>query len=745
MIWLTPQNLTELGVSRRQLNDGRSLWTWKTTGERGRNGKPIRMVLLESMQPKWIEKWLQTGPQASRLPDDIGSLTTEPLPDSPSEIRASEGDALDTETRQKAGAEDQLTRALVRYRPEIRNSLLAEAERLASIIERFNAIKPKQLRDSKGKLTPVQSVLDLCAETPCTVPEILAIEPARGKARSVRTLYIWATDYEAIRLAAFLRKPPSRQSVIDKRRAPISAEAEAWINANFKTKASAERLYKDCKKEAAKRGWTIPARGWFWRKYKSIPQVTRTLIYGGQKAYTGKYAPYVPRDYRDLAALQILCGDHSVRDVTVMLPDGSLTRPWLTLWQDLRTGLIWGWHLDLTPSSITIGLAYASGVQTFGAQPLSRPETDFYSYLYTDQGKDYRCKQLTGQTLEFRDLSYGRAALIEGGLNNLCTQRRVGLMDELGVKHLMARGYNAREKFIERTHKDISAWEQNTFENEYCGRGIGHKPERWKSAWQRHQKLLKKTGMHPDWLASESPFMTLDDYRDTIAGWITEYNQSEHTRVVLGGATIVPIREYERLYTTRYDIDDQTLALLLLRAAKRKIGKNGIQFFQSHFYYLHEEMSEFKGREVEVRHDDDYTRIWVHLPNGRTVEAPLVTSSGVLNPNKQTMAMVARQRAKELAEARNYQLVQQSNWRGETVEHRVQAMLGVPDTDGPEQEKIAVNAQPRVPLIGRFDRAVSAARPSVTPEMIEGANVIEGLFGRSASDDKCRIKEEWED
>jgi hypothetical protein len=727
MIWLNLEDLKTIGISRGILHRNRSSWKWRDSGVRGRNGKMIQEVLLESLPNEFQLEWARL--QLPSDPASIDDTSDENFDSSPEADNALQPDAM-------------LAAALQRFEPQVRQAFLNEAQRLFEIVGRYELINPKRTKTADGKFEFVPAVFSLCREAVCSDPVVLSIEPKRRKEPSPLTLDGWWRKSKVGGLLAFVRSAGSTPvgNADDRRRAKISAPAVEWINDHWRSFASPRHLYKALKKKALKENWSIPAEGWVRRKYKSLPKIVQTVVYKGEKAYTSRFAPYVPRDYRDLQALQILCGDHSVRDVTVMLSTGEVTRPWLTTWQDMRTGLIWGWHLGLTPSSNTIALAYANGVQNFGAQPISNPDAGFYSYLYTDQGKDYKCKTFAGQTLTFK-----QAALVDGGLKALCIQRKVGFLEEMGLKQILARGYNAREKPVERYHRDISDWEQNYFEDAYCGRDAKNKPDAWVRSWQRHEKLLKKFKGNLEILADETPFVTLDDYRENLAGFINEYNHSEHIRATLGGSKVVPIEEFNRLYTTKYEIAPEALALFAMKADRRKIGKNGIQMFQAHWYFLNEAMSIFKGEEVEVRYSDgDYSRIWAVLPDGKIVEAELVTPSSVLNPNKKTMEAVKRQQAHERNVVRDFVFIQQSKFRGETAEDRVAHLIN-PEDPEPEAQRIAVNERPVVHNLTRFDRPKLSGphtAPGVSAEQVERAEVIEGIF---RPEQKRTIKEEWED
>jgi hypothetical protein len=324
--------------------------------------------------------------------------------------------------------------------------------------------------------------------------------------------------------------------------------------------------------------------------------------------------------------------------------------------------------VGLVPSSYAAGLAYADGVTNYGAQPPSHPDKGFSSFIYTDLGRTYKSHNWDGKVITV----HGETMRPEGGFELLLVQRHVGIVDELDIKHLFARGYNAKEKPIEEVHNVFSYWEQNTFA-EYCGRSPKERPEKWHRLFQQHARFLQGK-------CAASPFIPFEEYREALSKRIVKFNTSVHTRITLGGRKVIPVEEFQRLYTTRYEITQETLALLLMKAEKRKIRKNGIQMFRPDWSYYHERMSLFKGMNVEVRYkDDDYSQVWVVLPNKEICEAQLITPTSILNPNKQTLKTVSKAHAHERKLMQEFQFITQSKIRGETVEERVVQALGTDD------------------------------------------------------------------
>lgn len=676
-MFVAVEQLVELGISRaaikRKLNSGE----WQALGVAKKPGGKFNChVLLASLPLEYQIEFLR------------GRAITDKTGTAPS--------LLDLSDPVIEEQEKVLRASLLRLPPEERAVWISEAIRVAKIVIRYAAIKPKRKLDPETeKYRFVPEVRKLCREAACTSQVIISREPHRADPPAPHTLDGWLRRYQVDGLLFFLRNAPTTNpNKPDGRLAVMSQGAQDWVSTNWKRYKSARPLFKDLEGSAKEKGWVIPSYSWFYRLWNDMPAIVKTFCLQGESAYTAKYAPFVPRDYSDLQALQVLCGDHSERDVTVLLDDGTLARPWLTLWLDLRTWLIWGWYLDLVPSSYTIGVAYADGVRNFGAQPLSRPDDGFYSYVYTDHDRAYKSHQWDGTVIAV----HKEAMNIDGGLELLLVQRKVGILEDFAVKHLLANRRNAKEKPVERVHRDISDWEENTFP-EFCGRDAKSRPDSWRRLYAQHLQFGKGK-------RAASPFMHFEHYREQLALFITRHNSSAHERSTLGGRSIVPIDEFRRLYTTRYEVSNETLALLLMKSTKRTIVKDGVQCFQKNWFFYHEAMAEFKGRFVEVLYtDDDYSRVWVILPNAAICEATLITPTSLINPNKQTLEAVKEACAHERKLIRDFDLLKQSQLRGETTEERVRGNL---ESKMVNQEESATHkpplGQPVVHKITRMDR-----------------------------------------
>lgn len=701
-MYIKAGQLLELGLSTKTIGSKVSSGEWESR-DSAPNSKGEEVEILLSSMPEEIQAcWAKNN-----LPNGYAEQIVSLLSDS---------SERDLEEHAK-----EIKERLLHLPPRERTAWLAESLRMSKIVEQYGRIAPKRQRDpTTGLLDFAPGVYELCRATACVDYLVTSKHPHRSKALSPFTLDGLYRAYLREGLLTFLpkrnKKPPPKQ---DKRCATISEEAVRWINKNWGRHSGPYPCYDKLKKEAQKHGWKIPSESWFYRLWVTgIPPFIKALLLEGRGAYVAKYEPYVPRDYSDLEALQVLCGDHSERDVIVSLANGDLARPWLTLWYDLRTGLIWGRHLSLIPSSQTAGMAYADGVRNFGAQPIARPEVGFYSYVYTDRGRDYKSHRWDGKVLSV----HKEAMCLGGGIEWIRVERRVGILDELQVKHLLSRGRNPKEKPVERIHKDISNWEANNFE-EYCGRDARSKPDRLLELYEEHKRFER--GARP-----ESPFIAFDSYRDRLDEFITSYNLKGHERPTLGSRRVIPIEEYRRLYTTRYDIDVETLTLLLLKSEQRVIGKNGVRCFQKHWFYLDEAMSEFKGSSVEVRYsDDDYSKVFVFLPNGRMCEAHRVTPTSLLKPDKETVKRIGKAKRHERQLAEEFHLLSQSMLRGETAEDRVaRETYAAREVDNSEDSSRELERHAgRVHQLTRLER--------VRRNSVAGAPVVTGdMVAQSAAD-----------
>ena len=84
--------------------------------------------------------------------------------------------------------------------------------------------------------------------------------------------------------------------------------------------------------------------------------------------------------------MQQVQGDHHIIDRVVMY-EGRLVRPWLTVFLDMRSAAVLGWCVSTNPNSRTILMSYYMMAIRFGIPEMA----------HIDNGKDYKGKTIKGQ------------------------------------------------------------------------------------------------------------------------------------------------------------------------------------------------------------------------------------------------------------------------------------------------------------------------------------------------------------
>ena len=233
--------------------------------------------------------------------------------------------------------------------------------------------------------------------------------------------------------------PPARSK---RGRKQAGCHPEAW--AAFKAdwlrleRPTAEASVRAVLRIAAARGWEpVPgyAKYYLRRIERELGPQAIALARFGPEAVDRMSPPQI-RDRGALFSMQIVCADGHRWDVRVLWPDGTIARPLLVGWQDIRSGSILAWRIGAEETSDLYRLSCADMLWKHG-----KPGD-----IIVDNGRGIAAKCLTGGMP-----NRYRGKILDEDPQGLLTQL-------VGAGHLhWSKPYSGQSKPIERAFRDFAS------------------------------------------------------------------------------------------------------------------------------------------------------------------------------------------------------------------------------------------------------------------------------------------------
>jgi len=149
--------------------------------------------------------------------------------------------------------------------------------------------------------------------------------------------------------------------------AELPAEGWAMLKGDFlrPERPNFTACYRRLVRVAAEQGWQVPAERTLHRRMMEIPEHQRVLLRDGVDALRRMF-PAQQRDRGVFHALEAVNADGHTWDVFVKWPDGAVGRPHMVAFQDLYSGKILSWRVDVALSWHAVRLAFGDMVEAFG-------------------------------------------------------------------------------------------------------------------------------------------------------------------------------------------------------------------------------------------------------------------------------------------------------------------------------------------------------------------------------------------
>ncbi|MEI7475766.1 MAG: transposase family protein, partial [bacterium] len=296
------------------------------------------------------------------------------------------------------------------------------------------------------------------------------------------------------------------------------------------------------------------------------------LMREGEKSLADKVSPYIKRDISKISVGEILITDGHVLNFLVMNPfTGKAVRATLVGFLDWKSGYLAGYEIMLQENTQVIAAALRMAIMNLDLIP---------KIVYQDNGKAFKAKYFC-QSTDFN----------EAGFN--------GIYENLGIKPVYARPYNAKAKVIERFFKEF----QEEFEKlvpSYSGSSIEMKPAHLKRNEKFHKQLHEK--VHKGYIP------TIQEAIQLINAWL----DFRHSQPCSNDRT----RSIKEVFESRerQNIDKNRLDDLMLAYEVKTINRNGIRFLG--FDYNSDKLYGLRDRVMIKYSLFDLTKIKVYSTKG---------------------------------------------------------------------------------------------------------------------------------
>lgn len=335
--------------------------------------------------------------------------------------------------------------------------LESDEPQAASPWEAWDRTTPRQRQIAEARLVVVRQFLAAKVHGVKLAEIFRDLQAHHGKRASRPSIYRWLGRIED--------RPPSDwlplllpNFAATKQPAEISPEARDYIYREYfcTSKPPLRAVYRRCQREGAKLGWIIPSYGAVKNMIDAEPESMKVLQREGESAFRELF-PSMLRDYSTIDLHQVWCADGRRADVFCLSEDGSIGRPWVSAWIEIRSRVVLGFRVGKALNQELTRLSFHDAATNCNALPHE---------CYLDNGREYAAKAITGGSATRNRFK-------------VKPDEEKGLLPMLGINVLWATPYNGRAKPIESFWNTIAknVDKRADFVGAYCGNKADARPE----------------------------------------------------------------------------------------------------------------------------------------------------------------------------------------------------------------------------------------------------------------------------